>query len=609
MTPVSHPPTNGMDQNVPIDDDATSRGRPPRKRDRDNDRARDAELVGRARRGDPDAFGLLYDVWFDRLHDVARRIVHDDQVAAEITQDAFLAAWRKLDTLADPASFGGWVLRIARNAALNRRVREQRATAVDAEGFAMIERDGASPVSAPAGFGVEDRASRLDDPASVVGDAELVGLVHEAASALSERDAEVLRLQLRYELTPAEVGEVLGISRNAANQTCHRVRERFARAFGARLLWRGGTPRCAALQAELAVAGHGGFDATVVRLTSAHAEACAECGEERRSRLTPSALFGAIGVVPALAATKQAVARGLAAQGVPMGGSAAVGGSSGVGSPSGDGTTPTGPTAPTGATVDGDASTVPVQPPPPPDSDLVIGPGGSGRGLRHWPPVAQWGTLAAGVVLVVVLLALVVGQRDAPRPDRLGSGRTAPTGSSVASNTLARQAPAGRPVAEPGDPTGATSTLVAGSGTVAPGTGATTPTVPPTSAPDGDPTRTAVPAPVVERFDVAPAVDQPAVWSMATGPVLTWSVTGAVDVTIHQYFDDGVGGDRRQGIVATGSSGSVRLCPGSPVAGADDGCSAPAGRYSYELVATAPAGSMLMVPDRPGFTVLPPVIR
>ena len=122
--------------------------------------------MGRARRGDdPDAFGRLYDRWFDRVHDLAFRIVHDDAAAADVAQDAFVSAWRNIDKLEKPEAFGGWLLRIARNGALDRKRRDARATPVDDEGLAMIEASGPSPASAPAGFRVEDRTRESDDPA------------------------------------------------------------------------------------------------------------------------------------------------------------------------------------------------------------------------------------------------------------------------------------------------------------------------------------------------------------------------------------------------------------------------------------------------------------
>src|SRR5919109_1112686 len=108
----------------------------------------DAELVERARAGDQGAFGALYDTWFDRVYDLAFRVVRDGSAAADVAQDTFLAAWRELDGLDDPAAFGGWIRRIARNTALNHRKKEQRAQPVDAEAMAVIEATGPSTAAA-----------------------------------------------------------------------------------------------------------------------------------------------------------------------------------------------------------------------------------------------------------------------------------------------------------------------------------------------------------------------------------------------------------------------------------------------------------------------------
>ena len=100
--------------------------------DRAADRAEDARLVEALRSGDEAAFGRLYDRWFDRVFDLCRHIVRDPDIASETTQDAFLAAWRGLPELRDPASFGGWLLRIARNKALDaHRARGRRALPVE----------------------------------------------------------------------------------------------------------------------------------------------------------------------------------------------------------------------------------------------------------------------------------------------------------------------------------------------------------------------------------------------------------------------------------------------------------------------------------------------
>ncbi len=282
------------------------------------ERAEDAALVARARGDDPDAFGRLYDRWFDRVHDLAFRIVHDDAAAADVAQDAFVAAWRNLEKLEKPEAFGGWLLRIARNGALDRKRKDARATPVDDEGIAMIEATGPSPASAPAGFRVEDRTRESDDPARAAEDNELASLVWESAAALGERDAEILDLGLRHGLTPAEVGEVIGMNRNAANQAVHRVRSRLKAAVEARVLWRSGEPVCAGLAGALEAADVHRFGAEAVKVATKHAEKCAACQERRQLRLEPSKMFAALPIlsVPYL---KQKIAHALDATDVPMG--------------------------------------------------------------------------------------------------------------------------------------------------------------------------------------------------------------------------------------------------------------------------------------------------
>jgi len=282
------------------------------------ERSEDAALVERARGEDPDAFGRLYDRWFTRVHDLAFRITRDDAAASDVAQDAFISAWKSLDKLENPEAFGGWLLRISRNAALDRKRRDARATPFDEEGLAMIEAAGPSLASAPPGFRVEDRTRSADDPAYAVEDGELVALVWESAAALGERDAEILDLGLRHGLTPAEIGEAVGLNRNAANQAVHRARNRLKTAVEARVLWRSGEPVCAGLAGALAKAEVGHFGADAVRVATRHAEKCAECQERRQTRLEPSALFGAVPFLAVPWLLKMKVAHALSESGVPM---------------------------------------------------------------------------------------------------------------------------------------------------------------------------------------------------------------------------------------------------------------------------------------------------
>ena len=168
----------------------------------------DAQLVVAAKAGDDPAFAQLVDRWLDRCWDVAWRILQDRDLAADAAQDALVTAWQRLGDLERAESFGGWVLRITRNRALNLLERERRSMSTGDD--TMLEHH-QEPVPAAA-------ATRLEA-------AERDALVWEAAAALGERDASILDLHLRHGLGPGELAEELDVAPNLAHQLLFRLRD------------------------------------------------------------------------------------------------------------------------------------------------------------------------------------------------------------------------------------------------------------------------------------------------------------------------------------------------------------------------------------------------
>ena len=84
----------------------------------------DAELVILACTGSQDASDELIKRYQAQAKRIALKIVKQEELAYEIIQEAFLAAYLSLDQLRDPARFGGWLNSIVRNFALST-LREQ----------------------------------------------------------------------------------------------------------------------------------------------------------------------------------------------------------------------------------------------------------------------------------------------------------------------------------------------------------------------------------------------------------------------------------------------------------------------------------------------------
>ncbi len=550
-------------------------------------RRRDADWVHQCLAGDTQAFGHLYDAWFDRVFDLVDRVVRDREVAAEVAQEAFFAAWRNLATLERAESFGGWLLRIARNGAYNRTQRERRSYAVDDQGLAVIESVGASPTSAPSGFGVEERLGRSSTPEDAVEDAEVVALVWEAAEALPERDLEVLDLQLRHGLSPAEVGEVLGMNRNAANQLVHRLKRRLETAIRVRVLWRDGSPACEVLAQRLADLGIDRFSADAVRVAERHVPGCVECDERQRFGLEPVALFAAVPLVAVPIALKQTAASALAASGVPMGGSSFLTtATSSIGSATGGAVHPGGSTS--GGAVGGAIARSRAAPAP---------------GSRRRTGTASRAALVVGAAATVLVALLAAGWWWGGRgddPDLIASGAPAPAVGSLAtsSTTTAPAAADPDPSTTGADP----EEVVSGPGAPAP-TPPTTRGAPPPSTDPTTPVPTTTRPPTTTVFasevelTITNAVQTTEGWMMsgsrvrtAQPPVLSWSVTPSAGYTVEVTGPDTIAPPFPERT----ATGSRTLCPGVVQnLGSAPRCSVAAGTYAYTITVKDGSGTVV----------------
>ena len=86
----------------------------------------DTELVRRAQRGDNIAFEQLVRRHQRYVFNVAYRVLNDYAEAEDMTQEAFLRAWRGLPGFRGQAQFTTWLYRIVHNLCLNRLPRLKR---------------------------------------------------------------------------------------------------------------------------------------------------------------------------------------------------------------------------------------------------------------------------------------------------------------------------------------------------------------------------------------------------------------------------------------------------------------------------------------------------
>lgn len=77
------------------------------------------DWVNKARAGDESAFGELVKMYNSRVHAVIYRLVRNEDDTRDVSQQAWVKAWRRLDSYEQDSQFFTWLYRIAVNASLD----------------------------------------------------------------------------------------------------------------------------------------------------------------------------------------------------------------------------------------------------------------------------------------------------------------------------------------------------------------------------------------------------------------------------------------------------------------------------------------------------------
>ena len=99
----------------------------------------ECNLVLRAQGGDQLAFEVLYERYNDRICRYMSRMIGNDGIGCELTQEVFLKAWEALLSLRAPSRFASWLYRIATNRAYNYQQHAKLLHMIPWEEYAMKE--------------------------------------------------------------------------------------------------------------------------------------------------------------------------------------------------------------------------------------------------------------------------------------------------------------------------------------------------------------------------------------------------------------------------------------------------------------------------------------
>jgi RNA polymerase sigma-70 factor (ECF subfamily) len=169
-------------------------------------------LITAARRGNMTAFNTLVLHYQDRVYSLAYRILGESESAADAAQDAFIAAYRRLDTYRG-GSFRAWLYRIATNTCYDelRRLKRRPVTAI--EDLPGAEADDGPPIPA-------DTAS----PEQAVQQAELARAIQRCIATLHNDQRAVLVLSDVEGLSYQEITDITGATLGTVKSRLSRAR-------------------------------------------------------------------------------------------------------------------------------------------------------------------------------------------------------------------------------------------------------------------------------------------------------------------------------------------------------------------------------------------------
>lgn len=166
---------------------------------------REEELVRRAQKREPEAFGQLYEEHFDRIYRYVMLRVRNQADAEDIAQQVFLKALEKIGSYRwRGMPFASWLFRIAHNLVVDYWKKKSR-----------------EKVVAVAPEEIDEMAASPNDPATL---AELnfdMKQLSAACEQLTDGQREIISLRFAGGLSVAEAAKVMGKSEGAVRVLQH----------------------------------------------------------------------------------------------------------------------------------------------------------------------------------------------------------------------------------------------------------------------------------------------------------------------------------------------------------------------------------------------------
>ena len=176
--------------------------------------ASDQQLVERVQQGDKRAFDMLVLKYQHRVAALVSRFIFDSAEVQDVTQEAFIKAYRALENFRGDSQFYTWLYRIAVNTAKNHLVsRGRRPPSTDIDVEDAIHFEGTSHLK------------DMENPQNQLSSEQLLEKVNQSIKKLPEDLRVALTLREYDGMSYEEIAEVMGCPVGTVRSRIFRARE------------------------------------------------------------------------------------------------------------------------------------------------------------------------------------------------------------------------------------------------------------------------------------------------------------------------------------------------------------------------------------------------
>ena len=172
-------------------------------------------VIRRVCAGDTDAFEALVTAYQKQVYNLALRTVGNEEDAADMTQEAFLRAYRSLGSFRGESKFSVWLYRLTTNICID-----------------FLRSRGRRPTVSLTAADEDEEPQELDvaddrfDPVQSLERAELRRAVQRGLASLPEDYRRILMLRELSGLSYAEIGQVLRLEEGTVKSRLFRARKK-----------------------------------------------------------------------------------------------------------------------------------------------------------------------------------------------------------------------------------------------------------------------------------------------------------------------------------------------------------------------------------------------